>query len=202
MRLNRFERLFMNNPFRAWFHRKLEARRLLRLGGKTAGETSLEVGCGRGIGVQNILEEFGSERVHAFDLDADMVELAKRQLEERRRQVALWTADLTAIPVSANTYDSVFDFGAIHHVVDWRSAIAEIHRVLKPGGRLFAEEIPAETIDHPLVRRLLTHPTQDRFDQMEFNAALKETGFRIAATDRLMQVFIWTVAVKLQGLVG
>ncbi len=196
MRLNRFERLLMNNAFRPWFHRKLEARRLLRLGGKTTGETSLEVGCGRGIGVQIILEEFGSERVHAFDLDADMVELARRQLEERHRPVTLWAADLTAIPVRANTYDSVSDFGAIHHVGDRGSAIAEIHRVRKPGGRLFAEEIPAETIDHPLVRRLLAHPTQDRFDQKQFSAALKETGFRIAATDRLMQVFIWTVAVK------
>lgn len=196
MRLNRFEKLLMNNPFRSWFHRQLEARRLLRLGGKTAGETSLEVGCGRGIGVQIIFEEFGSERVNAFDLDADMVQLARRHLEERRRQVALWTGDLTAIPVKENTYDSVFDFGAIHHVVNWRSAIGEIHRVLKPGGRLFAEEVPAETIDHPLVRRLLAHPTQDRFDQKEFGAALEEIGFRIAATDRLMNVFIWTVAVK------
>ena len=196
MRLNRFEKLLMNNPLRAVLHRQFEARRLLRLGGRTAGETSLEIGCGRGIGVQIILEDFGSERVHAFDLDAEMVRLAKGHLTNQRRQVALWTGDLTAIPVKANTYDSVFDFGAIHHVVDWRSAIAEIHRVLKPGGRFFAEEVPAKAITNPLARRLLDHPLQDRFNQDQFNTALTENGFQITAAERFMNVFIWTVAVK------
>ena len=196
MRLNRFEKLLMNNPIRPWIQRRLETRRLLRLGGKTTGDISLEIGCGRGIGAQIILEDFESERVHAFDLDADMVRLAQGNLEKRRRNAALWTGDSTSIPVKANTYDSVFDFGAIHHVVNWRDAIAEIHRVLKPGGRFFAEEVPAKLITHPLVRRLLAHPQQDRFDRDDFNAALEEIGFTIAASDRFINVWIWTVAVK------
>ena len=195
MRLNRFEKLLMNNPFRPWIQRLLETRRLLRLGGNTTGHISLEIGCGRGVGAQIILEDFGSERVHAFDLDADMVQLARGRLENQRR-AALWTGDSTAIPVRANTYDSVFDFGAIHHVVNWRETIAEIYRVLRPGGRLYAEEVPARLITHPLVRRFLDHPLEDRFDQEEFNAALKAGGFKITATDRLMDIFIWTIAEK------
>ena len=195
MRLNRFEKLLMNNPVRPWLQRQLETRRLLRLGGTTSGHISLEIGCGRGVGAQIILDDFGSNEVHAFDLDADMVQLARRHLDTQRR-MALWTGDSTAIAVRANTYDSVFDFGAIHHVVNWRDAIAEIHRVLKPGGRFYAEEVPAATITHPLIRRILEHPQQDRFDQNEFNAALEEKGFRITATDRFMNVWIWTIAVK------
>ena len=196
MRLNRVEKLLMNNPLRPWLQRRLETRRLLRLGGRTAGHLSLEIGCGRGIGARIILEDFGSEQVHAFDLDADMVRLASGKLDDRHRHVALWIGDSTSIPVKANTYDSVFDFGAIHHVVNWRSAIAEIHRVLKPGGRFYAEEVPAKLITHPLVRRILDHPQQDRFEQLDFNAALMENGFTVTAEDRFMSVFIWTVAVK------
>ena len=196
MRLNRFEKLLMNNPIRPWSQRLLETRRLLRLGGKTIGHTSLEIGCGRGVGAQIILEDFGSERVHAFDLDAGMINLARRRHAGKQKEVALWNGDSTAIAAKANTYDSVFDFGAIHHVVNWRDTIAEIYRVLKPGGQFFAEEVPAALITHPLMRRLLEHPQQDRFDQQQFNAALKEKGFRIAATDRLLNVWIWTVAVK------
>jgi ubiquinone/menaquinone biosynthesis C-methylase UbiE len=195
MRLNRFEKLLMNNPVRPWFQRLLETRRLLRLGGKTTGHSSLEIGCGRGVGVQIILEDFGSKRVHAFDLDADMVRLARRHLA-RQPRVVLWTGDSTAIAVKSNTYDSVFDFGAIHHVLNWRDTLAEIHRVLKPGGRFFAEEVPSGLITHPLVRRILDHPQQDRFGQHDFNAALEEIGFTIAATDRFLNVWIWTVAVK------
>ena len=196
MRLNRLEKLLMNNPIRPWSQRLLETRRLLRLGGKTIGHTSLEIGCGRGVGAQIILEDFGSERVHAFDLDAGMVQLARRRHAHQQKEVSLWNGDSTAIAAKANTYDSVFDFGAIHHVVDWRSAVAEVYRVLKPGGRFFAEEVPAAMITHPLMRRLLEHPQQDRFDQAQFNAALKDKGFKIAATDRLLNVWIWTVAVK------
>lgn len=195
MRLNRFEKLLMNSPVRPWLQRQLETRHLLRLGGETTGHTTLEIGCGRGVGARIILEDFGSQRVHAFDLDAGMVQLARRYLD-KHPQVALWTGDSTAIAVRANTYDSVFDFGAIHHVVDWRATIAEIHRVLKPGGRFYAEEVPAATITHPLIRRILEHPQQDRFDQEEFNAVLEENGFTIAAGDRLLNVWIWTVAVK------
>ena len=184
MRLNRFEKLMMNNPARAWFHRRMEARRLLRLGGRTDGDISLEIGCGRGVGVQIILEDFGSQQVHAFDLDAAMVAMAWSRHKHRQRQVHLWAGDVTAIAAKANTYDSVFDFGAIHHVVDWRCAIAEIHRVLKPGGRFFVEEVPRATIANPLVRRLVTHPLRDRFDQKQLNEALQENGFQIAAADR------------------
>jgi ubiquinone/menaquinone biosynthesis C-methylase UbiE len=195
MRLNRLEKLLMNNPVRPWFQRQLETRRLLLLGGKTTGHKSLEIGCGRGIGAQIILEDFGSQRVDAFDLDADMIQLARRRLAKEQR-VVLWTGDSTAIAVKSNTYDSVFDFGAIHHVINWRNTLSEIHRVLKPGGRFFAEEVPAGLITHPLVRRILKHPQHDRFDQQDFNAALEEIGFTIAATDQFRSVWIWTVAVK------
>ena len=35
----------------------------------------------------------------------------------------------------------MFDFGIIHHVPQWRRALAEVARVLKPGGRFYAEEV-------------------------------------------------------------
>jgi len=38
----------MNNPVRAWFQQRIEATRLLRLGGPMSGGIALEMGCGRG----------------------------------------------------------------------------------------------------------------------------------------------------------
>ncbi|MBT8373191.1 MAG: class I SAM-dependent methyltransferase [Deltaproteobacteria bacterium] len=35
------------------------------------------------------------------------------------------------------TYDAVFDFGALHYVHDWQSALLEIQKVIKPGGLSF-----------------------------------------------------------------
>ena len=41
----------------------------------------------------------------------------------------------SCIEAAAATYDAVVDFGIIHHIPHWRAALAEIFRVLKPGGR-------------------------------------------------------------------
>lgn len=73
MLLNRFEYLFMNNPVRAAVQRHVEARRLLRMGGPVQGGRALEIGCGRGVGVGIVLDQFGAGSVDAFDLDRRMV---------------------------------------------------------------------------------------------------------------------------------
>ena len=135
MLLNRVEKAMMNNPVRAAFQRRLEGRMLFEMGGPMRGGLALEVGCGRGVGTQIILDRFKAERVHAFDLDPDMVDLARRRLRKHGDAVRLWAGTVTQIDAPDDTYDAVFDFGIIHHVPDWRSALTEIHRVLKPGGR-------------------------------------------------------------------
>jgi ubiquinone/menaquinone biosynthesis C-methylase UbiE len=81
------------------------------------------------------------------------------------------------IPVAHSHYDAVFNFGAIHHVVDWRASLSEIHRVLKPGGRFYCEEILRRYITHPIIGRLMDHPQQDRFDEPQFIDALQKPAF-------------------------
>jgi len=166
--LNGLERVLMNNPIRAAIQRHMEARWLLDMGGPMAGGHALEVGCGRGVGVEIIFDVFGAERVDAFDLDVAMVRRAQRRLAHRGGRVRLWIGDATRITADDAAYDAVFDFGILHHVPDWRTAVAELYRVLKPGGRLYAEEMLAGLILNPLVRRLVDHPAEDRFDCATF----------------------------------
>ena len=196
MLLNRVEYVLMNNPIRAAVQRRFEAVRLLRMGGPMEGGIALEVGCGRGVGVELILDFFGAECVDAFDLDPHMVELARERLRRRGSTARLWVGDATAIPVADSTYDAVFDFGIIHHIPRWRLALAEIHRVLKPGGRFYAEEVLARVIRHPIVRRLLRHPESDRFDSERFWAALAEAGLEPIACKEVWQSMAWFVANK------
>ena len=47
-------------------------------------------------------------------------------------------AHLAAAPAS---YDAVVDMGAIHLEPRWRDVLTEVHRVLRPGGRFYFEEI-------------------------------------------------------------
>jgi hypothetical protein len=60
MLLNRVEYALMNNPLRAALQRHFEAARLLRMGGPMQGGTALEIGCGRGVGAELILDVFGA----------------------------------------------------------------------------------------------------------------------------------------------
>ncbi len=194
MLLNRVEFALMNNPLRAVLQRRFEAPRLLRMGGSMRGGSALELGCGRGVGTELILDLFGADRVDAFDLDLRMIRRAQPRLARRGARVGLWVGDATAIAAPDGTYDAAFDFGIIHHIPDWRQALSEVRRVLKPGGRFFAEEVLAPVIRHS--RYFLEHPQHDRFNADDFVAALEESGLKPLASETMGHAFAWFVARK------
>jgi ubiquinone/menaquinone biosynthesis C-methylase UbiE len=194
MLLNTFEKALMNNPVRAAIQRRFEMPRFLSMGGRMKGGRALEVGCGRGVGTELILELSGAVHVDAFDLDPDMVVRARRRLKGGRARI--WVGDVCKIDAEAQAYDAVFDFGIIHHVPDWRDALCEIHRVLKPGGRLYAMEVLDRLILHPVWRRLLDHPLEDRFDHDTFSNALESVGLKVSASRKMGCQFAWFIANK------
>lgn len=196
MLLNRFEAAMMNNPVRAAIQRRFEAGRLLRMGGAMQGGRALEIGCGRGVGAELILERFGAESVDAFDLDPRMIARARARLSRHGSRVRLWLGDAGAIAAPDASYDAVFDFGIVHHVPDWRAVLVEVHRVLKPGGRFYAEEVLERFIAHPLWRRLLDHPQTDRFDRAGFAGALGAVGLEPGPSQELWGSFAWITATK------
>ncbi len=153
MRLNWLGRASMNNAARSW-GQSYAASWLERLGGRVEGGRVLEVGCGRGVGVKIILERFGAAAVKAFDLDPKMIERARRHLAAYGlARVQLSVGDVTAIKAGDATFDAVFDFGAIHLEPNWTKAVAEVRRVLKPGGRFFFEWVTSSVLrlPYPLV---------------------------------------------------
>lgn len=196
MILNRLEFLLMNNPLRAAVQRHVEARRFLRMGGPLPGGRALEIGCGRGVGAEVILDVLGAAAVDAFDLDPRMVGLAQRRLSSRGQKVRLWVGDAAAIDAPNAAYEAVFDFGIIHHVPNWRDVLVEVHRVLKPGGVLFAEEPVGGVLNHPVVHRLFAHPVEDRFEAADFRNALRAAGFIALKEEHFWHTMFWFVATK------
>ncbi len=196
MKLNLFERLFIVNPLRPLLQRHLEARRLFRMGGPMSGGRALEIGCGAGAGIDLIQRLFGATAVDAFDLDWRMV----RQVGRRRRGKAhpprVWAGNVRRMPLAGARYAAVFNFGVIHHVVDWRAGLQEVYRVLEPGGRFYCEEILARYITHPLLGRLMKHPQHDRFDTAAFCAALEQIGFTVRRVRTMADLYLWVIADK------
>jgi len=187
MKLNTVEFWLMNNPVRAAMQRHYEARWLERLAyGSLRGARVLELGCGRGVGVEIILERFGAATVDAFDLDARMVERAERRLAPYGDRVRLWQGSATKIDAPDASYDAVFDFGIIHHVPDWRVAIDEVARVLRPGGQFLFEEVLRRALDRPTYRIFTDHPSEDRFDSETLIGEIERAGIVVGPRRKVL----------------
>jgi ubiquinone/menaquinone biosynthesis C-methylase UbiE len=187
VKLNFWEKLLVNNPARAFIQHHVEARRLLRLGGRLDGKKVLEIGCGRGVGVEVIFERFGAAQVTAIDLDPKMVNAAKGRLKSYApERLSLAVGEATSIEASDATFDAVFDFGVLHHVPDWQKAIGEIARVLKPGGLFYFEEVTKQALDRWVYRTFLDHPRENRFGVEEFTSQLSRRGIIADRTEHIL----------------
>jgi ubiquinone/menaquinone biosynthesis C-methylase UbiE len=202
MLMNRIETAVVNNPARRAAQRFYETRLLTRLGGRTPGARAVEIGCGSGYGTKLILDQFGAAHVDAVDLDPKMIARARRRLVRYGDRVRLAHGSATdlrgAVDAEDDGYDAVFDFGIIHHIPDWRAAIAEVARVLRPDGKFYFEEVTAVALARPSYRALFDHPTTDRFAAGEFLAELGRRGLRVDDrwVTRVGGDFLFGVAVR------
>jgi ubiquinone/menaquinone biosynthesis C-methylase UbiE len=185
MILNTVEAWLVNNPVRALVQRLYEGPLLRKLGGPLHGARVLEAGCGQGTGVQILLEQFNAGQVYAIDLDMRQVRRARRKLAAYSGERAmLAVGSVEQLPFPDEYFDAVFDFGMLHHVPVWQTAVAEIRRVLKPSGLFFFEEVTRAALNRSLYRVLLKHPTGNRFSEAEFVAELAIHGIALLEEPR------------------
>ncbi len=117
-----------------------------------------------------------------------MVKLARRRLARYpAERLTLYVGDATAIEAEDATFDAVLDFGIIHHVPEWQRAVAEVARVLRPGGRFFFLEVTKQALDRAVYRKPFVHPSENRFDAAEFVAEVERQG--IIVGDRIVERF-------------
>jgi ubiquinone/menaquinone biosynthesis C-methylase UbiE len=143
MKMNALGRLMLNSPGRAYAQRRHVIPLMARIGGRLDGCEVLEIGCGRGVGAELLLQQMGAAHVEAIDLDPLMVSRAAARLRGRPTNVEC--GDMTQMRFDTASFDAVVDFGAIHLEPEWQLAVKEIGRVLRPGGRFLFEEIVGRT---------------------------------------------------------
>jgi SAM-dependent methyltransferase len=97
-----------------------------------AGRRVLEVGCGQG----TVLNHLAARRAAAFGVDMSMVSIERTRAGARElgHHVEVAQSDAELLPFPDECFDAVVSFGVLHHTPDTAKAIAEVRRVLRPGG--------------------------------------------------------------------
>jgi ubiquinone/menaquinone biosynthesis C-methylase UbiE len=104
-------------------------------------ERALELGCGTGFFLLNLMQAGVAARGSVTDLSPGMVQAALRNAEHLGLDVDGRVADAERIPYDDETFDLVVGHAVLHHIPDVELALREVLRVLKPGGRfVFAGE--------------------------------------------------------------
>lgn len=118
---------------------------ILALAGEVAGRRILDAGCGSGP-LCVALRDRGAI-VTGIDSSAKMLELARERLGDN---ADLRHADLgSPLPFPDEAFDDVVACLVLHYLEDWAAPLAELRRVLTPGGRLIV------AVDHPFVHKLI-----------------------------------------------
>ena len=183
--IQRLERLYSTRDM-------LRRRELVRAAlGARSGDRILDVGCGPGFYITELLEAVGREgAVAGVDISADMLAVAAKRATGHGN-VEFHEADATSLPVPDASFERAVCVQVLEYVRDVPAALAEMHRVLRPGGRMLVWDVDSSTvswhaIDRQLMRQVLaawdkhlTHPCLPQ----TLAAQLRNAGFQDVRMD-------------------
>jgi arsenite methyltransferase len=109
-------------------------------------ERVLDAGCGPGFYISEILERVGPEgTVVGVDTSSPMLALAAKRCEGHSN-VSFSEGDVTALPVADADFDRALSVQVLEYVDDIPAALAELFRVLRPGGRVLIWDVDWATV--------------------------------------------------------
>jgi SAM-dependent methyltransferase len=146
------------------------------------GERVLDAGCGPGFYVAELLDRVGAEgSVVGVDASAQMLAMTAKRVP----RADVREGNVTALPVEDADFDRALSVQVLEYVDDIPAALSELHRALRPGGRLVIWDVDWATVswhsrDPERMQRFLeawdahlSDPTLPR----TLAASMREAGF-------------------------
>jgi 2-polyprenyl-6-hydroxyphenyl methylase / 3-demethylubiquinone-9 3-methyltransferase len=141
----------------------------------------LDVGCHGGTFTERILSKIGSKKIYGVDVSASAI----KKIQKRFPFGQFKLADAAELPFKSNFFDAVFCLEVLEHVDNPEKAIAEIKRVLRPGGYAVLL-VPSESLLFKFVWFLWTlyypiwrHAHVQSFHHESLEAMLRKSQLKI-----------------------
>ena len=156
-------------------------------------DKALEFGCGTGTTALRLAPSAGS--LVASDISAEMIAIAREKHAAAETDTAASSLEfvqsaLEALPWPGESFDVVMGFSAVHLVPDLGDGLAQVHRLLKPGG-LFISKTPCLGDMNPMIVAALPvmrffgkAPNVLVFTSGELQAAMTAAGFDLVDVER------------------
>jgi demethylmenaquinone methyltransferase/2-methoxy-6-polyprenyl-1,4-benzoquinol methylase/phosphoethanolamine N-methyltransferase len=162
------------------------------------GDKVLDVGCGTGNLTLTAKHSVGATgSVYGIDASPEMIAEARKKATRSRVDATFEAGLIERLPYADATFDVVISRLVIHHLPDdlKRRGIAEIFRVLKPGGRLFLADFnpPSNPILAHLTLALVGHRMMQS-NTRSLPPLLKELGFVEVASGPTRSAFLGFVS--------
>jgi SAM-dependent methyltransferase len=109
---------------------------LIRFGGLSDGDRVLDIGCGTGSLTFTLPEIANVAGVTGVDLTEPYLEFARARNADRR--ISFQQVDARALPFEDNSFDRAFSMLVLQFIPDAARAVAEMRRVVRPGGTVTA----------------------------------------------------------------
>ena len=143
------------------------------------GAKVLELGCGTGYFTRELVDT--GAKITAIDISPDLLEVARKEIQAGNVEFIVDNA--YEMSFEEETFDHVIGSSVLHHL-EIKKALAEIHRVLKPGGRIaFTEpnimnpQIALQKNIPALKRKMGDSPDETAFSKRQMIKLLRVTGF-------------------------
>lgn len=140
----------LNNRLRLRYRDPVKAIDFINL---HRNEVVLEIGAGTGVFTLEAAKRVGAGGlIHAVDIQQRMIDKLADQLDTQRvSNVRLHVAPATRLPLPNNSVDAAFMISTLPMIAERKIVLAELKRVLKPGGELvIGEEMPEPEYVRPV----------------------------------------------------